>query len=328
MVPKCPINSIGIRNPVMCSDGYMYEEKCLAEWISENCTSPINRKFIEFVNVCEITEKCLNEYCDDIEDPYERTNFTYSKEETIIKYYLNMIENDEEIDIIFDKDLLLKLIDKNCNWFRFAGDELKDDKEVVLKAIERRGIFICYASDRFKNDREIVLKAVENDGISILHINDRLKDDREIVLKAVGNQGYSIEHVSDKFKDDREIVLKAAGNRGDAINFISDRLKNDKEVVLKAVGNQGFSIKYASERLRYDESIVLEAVKTNPGVLLDSYDGILINPLIYETACIYNTRNFINKFLSKINLSSEYNKNIITLTCYDSINKMIEELKQ
>ena len=112
MVPKCPINSIGIRNPVMCSDGYMYEEKCLAEWISEKSTSPINRKFIDFVNVCEISEKCLNEYCDVIEDPYERTNFTYSKEETLIKYYLNIIENDGEIDIIFDKDLLLKLIDK------------------------------------------------------------------------------------------------------------------------------------------------------------------------------------------------------------------------
>ena len=103
MIPKCPINSIGIRNPVMCSYGYMYEEKCLAEWINSNCTSPINRKFIEFVNVCEITEKCLNDHCDvsDVEDPYERSNFTYSKEETIIKYYLNMIEEDEEVDIIF-----------------------------------------------------------------------------------------------------------------------------------------------------------------------------------------------------------------------------------
>ena len=133
MVPKCPINSIGIRNPDMCSDGYMYEEKCLIEWISKNCTSPINRKFIDFVNICEISEKCLNEYCDvsKLEEPYERTNFTYSKEETIIKYYLSMIEEDDEVDIIFNKDLMLKLIDRNCAWFEFASDELKDDKEVV-----------------------------------------------------------------------------------------------------------------------------------------------------------------------------------------------------
>ena len=72
----------------------MYEEKCLVEWLNSNCTSPINRKLIEFVNICEISEKCLNEYCEDVEDPYKRSNFTYSKEETIIKYYLNMIEED------------------------------------------------------------------------------------------------------------------------------------------------------------------------------------------------------------------------------------------
>ena len=161
MVPKCPINSIGIRNPVMCSDGYMYEEKCLVEWINSNCTSPINREFIDFVNVCEISEKCLNEYCDEIEDPYERINFTYSKEETIIKYYLNMLENDDEVDIIFDKDLILKLIDRNCAWFEFASEELKDDKEVVMKAIEHSGKLIEYASSRLQQDETVVLAAVK-----------------------------------------------------------------------------------------------------------------------------------------------------------------------
>ena len=161
MVPKCPINSIGIRNPVMCSDGYMYEEKCLVEWLNSNCTSPINRKFIDFVNICEISEKCLNDYSLEIEDPYERSNFTYSKEETIIKYYLNMLENDDEVDIIFDKDLMLKLIDRNCAWFEFASDELKDDKEVVLKAIEYSGVLIDYASSRLQQDETVVLAAVK-----------------------------------------------------------------------------------------------------------------------------------------------------------------------
>ena len=125
MVPKCPINSIGIRNPVMCSDGYMYEEKCLVEWINSNCTSPINREFIDFVNVCEISEKCLN------------------------------------VDIIFDKDLILKLIDRNCAWFEFASKELKDDKEVVMKAIEHSGMLIENASSRLQQDETVVLAAVK-----------------------------------------------------------------------------------------------------------------------------------------------------------------------
>ena len=196
MIPKCPINSIGIRNPVMCSDGYMYEEKCLVEWLASNSTSPINRKFIDFVNVCEISEKCLNEYSDEIEDPYERINFTYY----------------DEVDIIFDKDLILKLIDRNCKWFEFASEELKDDKKVVMKAIEHSGMLI----------------------------------------------------------------------------------------------------EYASSRLQQDETVILAAVKTTPSIILSN--KILINHLIYETACHYNNVNFRDDFLLKYKLNS------------DSICNMIEKL--
>ena len=212
MVPKCPINGIGIRSPVMCSDGYMYEEKCLVEWLNSNCTSPINRKFIDYANICEISEKYLNEYCDEIEDPYERTNFTYSKEVTIIEYYLNMLENDDEVDIIFDKDLMLKLIDRNCERFEFASEELKDDKEVVMKAIE----------------------------------------------------------------------------------------------------NSGMLIEYASSRLQQDETVVLTAVKTTPSIILSN--KILVNHLIYETACYYNNVNFRDDFLLKNRINT------------NSIRNMIEEL--
>ena len=50
MNPICPINQIGIRHPVMCSDGYMCEERCIKEWIeSGKVISPITRQFIEFV---------------------------------------------------------------------------------------------------------------------------------------------------------------------------------------------------------------------------------------------------------------------------------------
>ena len=57
----------------------------------------MNRNFIEFINCCEITEKCLNEYCDEIELPYERRNFKYSKENAIVEYYLKMIEEEDEL---------------------------------------------------------------------------------------------------------------------------------------------------------------------------------------------------------------------------------------
>ena len=68
MISKCPIINIGIRNPVMCSDGYIYEERCLVDWLKLNTTSPVNRQLIEFVIVCQITEKSLNEYSDELKN--------------------------------------------------------------------------------------------------------------------------------------------------------------------------------------------------------------------------------------------------------------------
>ena len=62
MNPLCPINQIGIRHPVMCSDGYMYEEKCLQGCMKNNATSPINRTLIEFVKLCDKNDKCLNSF--------------------------------------------------------------------------------------------------------------------------------------------------------------------------------------------------------------------------------------------------------------------------
>ena len=47
--PICPINQIGIRHGVICSDKYIYEEKCIQEWMKTNTTSPINRNIVEFV---------------------------------------------------------------------------------------------------------------------------------------------------------------------------------------------------------------------------------------------------------------------------------------
>ena len=213
MVPMCPINNIGIRNPVMCSDGYMYEEKCLVEWINSNCTSPINRNFIEFVNVCEITEKCLNEYCDDIKDPYERSNFTYSKEETIIKYYVNMIEEDDEVDMIFDKELMMKLIDRNCAWFKFASDELKDDKEVVLKAAEHSGMLIEYASNRLRKDETVILAAVKTTPSIIIGLCDKILINHSIYETACYYNNVN-------FRDD--FLLKSKLNPDSISNMIEE----------------------------------------------------------------------------------------------------------
>ena len=73
-------------------------------------------------------------------------------------------------------------------------------------------------------------------------------------------------------------------------------------------------IDYASSRLQQDEIVVLSAVKTTPSIIINLCDKILINHLIYETACYYTNVNFRDEFLLKNKLNP------------DSINNMIQEL--
>ena len=77
--PICPINKIGIRHPVMCSDGYMYEERCIKQWIESGTrTSPVNRNLILWNEECKISDKCLNNYGEDkLEEEYDNSNFVY-----------------------------------------------------------------------------------------------------------------------------------------------------------------------------------------------------------------------------------------------------------
>ena len=45
----CPFNQFGIKHPVLCSDVYRYEEKCVIENPSNNFKSPLSVKLNECV---------------------------------------------------------------------------------------------------------------------------------------------------------------------------------------------------------------------------------------------------------------------------------------
>ena len=135
MNPLCPINQIGIRHPVMCSDGYMYEEKCLQGWMKNNATSPINRTLIEFVKPCDKNDKCLNSFEGNIEEDYERSNFTFTLNGNIVEFYdkILYLETTQPGDfVIFNRNLMMDLVKINEYALQHASDELKDDKEIVL----------------------------------------------------------------------------------------------------------------------------------------------------------------------------------------------------
>ena len=188
MNPLCPINQIGIRHPVMCSDGYMYEEKCLQGWMKNNATSPINRTLIEFVKPCDKNDKCSNSFEGNIEEDYERSNFTFTLNGNIVEFYdkILYLETTQPGDfVIFNRNLMMDLVKINEYALQYASDELKDDKEIVLASIKNERFTLFNASERLQNDKEIVMEVVEREGLLIFDMSDELRKDKEIITIAI-----------------------------------------------------------------------------------------------------------------------------------------------
>ena len=81
MNPFCPIKCIGIRHPVICSDGFMYEEKCIEKGMKESHSSPINRQLISFVKPSNNNQKCFNLFKNiEQDEDYKRKFFTHKSE--------------------------------------------------------------------------------------------------------------------------------------------------------------------------------------------------------------------------------------------------------
>ena len=161
MIPKCPINNIEIRQPVICSDGYMYEQKCLEECLKTNYTSPVNRKIIEYARPCNFEEKCLNDNSGVVEDEYEGSKFEYSENKNLFLYYCRMLENGEKISNRLDNNRTMNLFEKYGNKLDFDSDFLIKYKNFILECVKQNGYSLKFAFDELKNDRDIVMEAVK-----------------------------------------------------------------------------------------------------------------------------------------------------------------------
>ena len=77
MKPIYPINESAITHPLMCSDGYMYEEICLEKQFKlGNRKTPIKREVICFIKPCGEKTECFNFMGDENkEEIYTRTIF-------------------------------------------------------------------------------------------------------------------------------------------------------------------------------------------------------------------------------------------------------------
>jgi len=86
-----------------------------------------------------------------------------------------------------DESVLLAAFEKKESFFspyQFASDALKSNKDVAMKVMNKNGMSLEYVSDDLKKDREVVLAAVQNRGHSLQYADESFRKDREIAIFA------------------------------------------------------------------------------------------------------------------------------------------------
>lgn len=197
------------------------------------------------------------------------------------------------MELLSDREFMLKAVDECGFALEYASDELKNDEELVLIAIQGwDGVSVNYsyaikeASEELRSNKEFMRKAIElTEGEAFCGATDELKNDKEFVLFAVrhGSPPHQcdpdivLRYASEEMRADKDVVLAAVRKNGWSLYYASEELKADKDVVLVATINNSWSLTYASPTLRENKDFIIELVKRAGDYALRYVDEALQN---------------------------------------------------
>jgi len=130
-----------------------------------------------------------------------------------------------------DKEIVLKVIEKDPIMFKYASEELKADKDFILLAIKKNGMVFMFASEYIRADKEIVLKVIEEKTYMFMFASEDIRADKEIILKVIENDPTMFEYVADEIMLDKEFVLQVIDKNPVCINYVSSSLLSDEEKI-------------------------------------------------------------------------------------------------
>ena len=120
----------------------------------------------------------------------------------------NSIIEENKINIlknltINNKNLIMRLINYNYNYFEHFSDEIKDNTEIVIEALALKHYVLKYISDRLKDEEEIVIIPIIYDPYLVRFISYRLRNNEHFYLKLIDktNIELSIEYAGENIKN-------------------------------------------------------------------------------------------------------------------------------
>ncbi|WBP84242.1 DUF4116 domain-containing protein [Mycoplasmopsis edwardii] len=158
-----------------------------------------------------------------------------------------------------DKEVILKILDKDGLALEFASDELKDDREVVLKAVKQDGLALKFASERLKNNLNIVKVSINQNVNAYHYASEQIKNNYEIALMSAA----AIKKIPEALKNNSNWQLDFA-NKLKKLNLpqIIDSFEiiSDRYLLLELIEIDPNFIKKAPDELMNDKSFLIEAI--------------------------------------------------------------------
>ena len=141
------------------------------------------------------------------------------KKRDILSDYYNL--KDENVFIKSD------FIIKNLKYFSLEEKkEVLKNREVLKKVLEKETSILKFISDEYKNDREIMLIAINTNPYALEHAGEKIKNDKEVVMTAVKKDGFVINYVSEYLKKDKEVLREASLTNPYALKMYNELYNN------------------------------------------------------------------------------------------------------
>jgi hypothetical protein len=138
-------------------------------------------------------------------------------------------ERPEKFLLWDDKELVLKIVNKDGFLLRKASDSLKADKDVVTVAATRHSDALEHANESVLTDTEFMTQLVEKVPRAIKYAKKRTK---EMALKAVKRDGSVLAYVGE-FKNDSDVIIAAVQENPKAFNYVTAETLQDVNLVDK-----------------------------------------------------------------------------------------------
>jgi len=206
----------------------------------------------------------------------------------------SIIKNDIPKKLLDDKQIALKLVNKNVNSLKYLSKRLQKDVDVAIVALKKDPHTIAHIDKTLLSNEKVIEVYLSQPNVSLSKLDpsvmqnkkfmsifvkassqnycnlpNYLKSDKKLALEAL-KKDFSIVKCFDKsFLNDRDFVLQMVSKNGLTLQYVNAKFRDDKEILSKAIEQNALSYLYASKNLKNDKLLTIKAV-TGLGILLNN----------------------------------------------------------